>query len=61
MTCAIDSVTMMHNKYLCSRYFLESDFTTAERIHLKRVAVPYGSVSAAKQWATKRKMQILVC
>jgi hypothetical protein len=35
----IDSVRMLHNKYLCSRHFLESDYTTAERAHLNVVAV----------------------
>jgi hypothetical protein len=29
---------MLHNKYLCIRHFLESDFTTAERLHLNRVS-----------------------
>jgi hypothetical protein len=26
------SAKMLHNKYLCSSHFLESDFTSAERI-----------------------------
>jgi hypothetical protein len=39
---------MLHNKYFCSRHFLESDFTAAERVHLNRVAVPCGSVSASQ-------------
>ncbi|XP_023711693.1 uncharacterized protein LOC111866715 [Cryptotermes secundus] len=28
----LDSARMLHNKYLCSKHFLESDFTTAERV-----------------------------
>jgi hypothetical protein len=27
---------MVHNKYLCSNHFLESDFITAGRIHLNK-------------------------
>jgi hypothetical protein len=34
ISCTIDSARMLHNKYLGSRHFLESDFTTAERVHL---------------------------
>jgi hypothetical protein len=26
--CTVDSAGMLHNKYLCSRHFSESDFTT---------------------------------
>jgi hypothetical protein len=48
ISCTIDSARMLHNKYLCSRHFLESDFTTAERIHLNRVAVPCDSGSASQ-------------
>jgi hypothetical protein len=48
ISCTIDSARMLHNKYLCSRYFSESDFTTAERVHLKRVAVPCGLDSASQ-------------
>jgi hypothetical protein len=40
ISCTTDSARMLHNKYLCSRHFSESDFTTAERVHLNRVAVP---------------------
>jgi hypothetical protein len=39
---------MLHNTYLCSRCFLESDFTTAERLRLDRVAVTCGSDSASQ-------------
>jgi hypothetical protein len=39
---------ILHNKYLCSRHFLESDFTTAERVHFNRVAVPCGSDTASQ-------------
>jgi len=34
-------------KYLCSKHFCESDFTTAEKIHLNRVAVPCVSDSTS--------------
>jgi hypothetical protein len=43
-----DSIGMLGRKLLCSRYFSESDFTTAERVCLNRVAVPCGSDSAAE-------------
>jgi hypothetical protein len=43
-----NSARMMCNKYLYNRHFSESDFTTAERIHLNRVAVPCG-LDAASQ------------
>jgi hypothetical protein len=39
---------MLCNKYLCSRCFSESYFTTAERVHLNRVAVPCGLDSASQ-------------
>ncbi|XP_023707093.1 uncharacterized protein LOC111864236 [Cryptotermes secundus] len=32
-----DSARMLYNKYLFSKHFLESDFTTAERVHFNRV------------------------
>jgi ABC-type uncharacterized transport system permease subunit len=48
VSCTIDSARMLHKKYLCSRHFLESDFTTAERVQLNRVAVPCGSDSASQ-------------
>jgi hypothetical protein len=38
---------MLHSKYLCSRHFLESDFTTAGRVHLNRLEIPCGSHSSA--------------
>jgi hypothetical protein len=41
----VDFVGMLHNKYLYSRHFSESDFTTAEMVHLNRVAVPCGSTT----------------
>jgi hypothetical protein len=31
---------MLRWKYLCNKHFCESDFTTAEKIHRNRVAVP---------------------
>jgi hypothetical protein len=43
ISCTTDSARMLHNKHLCSRHFSESNFTTAGRVHLKRVAVPHGS------------------
>jgi hypothetical protein len=43
--CTVDSAGMLHNKYLCSRHFSESDFSTAERVHLNRVTVPRGSTT----------------
>jgi hypothetical protein len=39
---------MLHRKFLCSNHFLESDFTTTERVHLNRFAVPCGSNSAVQ-------------
>jgi hypothetical protein len=39
ISCTTDLARMLHNKYLCSRQFLENDFTTAERVHLYRVKV----------------------
>jgi hypothetical protein len=38
---------MLCCKYLCSKHFCESDFTTAEKIHLNRVAVPCVSDSTS--------------
>jgi hypothetical protein len=38
--CSISDTKMMLHKHLCSKQFLETDFTTAERIQLNRVAVP---------------------
>jgi hypothetical protein len=37
---------MLHRKFLCSSHFVESNFTTTERVHLNRFAVPCGSDSA---------------
>jgi hypothetical protein len=48
ISCTIDSARMLHHQFLCSRHFSESDFTTAERVHLNRFAVPCGSDSAAQ-------------
>jgi hypothetical protein len=42
ISCTVDSAGMLHNEYMCSRLFSESDFTTAERVHLNRVGVPCG-------------------
>jgi hypothetical protein len=44
--CKDGSARLLHNRYLCSNYFLKRDFTIAERIHLNKVAVPCGSDSA---------------
>jgi hypothetical protein len=41
--CSFDSARILFKKYLCSYHFLESDFTTTEKIHLNKVAVPCGS------------------
>jgi hypothetical protein len=41
----IDSARMLYSKFLCSRHFSESDFTTAERVRLNRFAVPCGTDS----------------
>jgi hypothetical protein len=38
--CSITDTRMLLQKYLCSKYFLETDFTTSGRIHLNRVAIP---------------------
>jgi hypothetical protein len=48
ISCTIDSVRILRNKYLCSRHFPENDFTTAERAHLNRVAVPCSLDSASQ-------------
>jgi hypothetical protein len=48
ISCTIDSARMLRNKLLCSRHFSKSDFTTAEMVHLNRVAVPCSSDSAAQ-------------
>ncbi|XP_033606071.1 uncharacterized protein LOC117282054 [Cryptotermes secundus] len=48
LSCTTDSATMLYHKVLCSKHFSESDFTTAERVHLNRFAVPYGTDSAAQ-------------
>jgi hypothetical protein len=40
ISCTTDSARMLHNRYLSNRYFSESGFTTAERVHLNIVAVP---------------------
>jgi hypothetical protein len=42
ISCTIDPARKLQNKYLCSRHFLESDFTTDERVHFNRVTVPCG-------------------
>jgi hypothetical protein len=62
ISCTTDSTRMLCNKYLCSRHFSESYFTTAERVHLNRVAVPCGLDSAShsppqNHW-TKASMDI---
>jgi hypothetical protein len=41
--CTLDSVKMLCNKHMCSTHFSESDFTTPERVHFNRVAVPCDS------------------
>jgi hypothetical protein len=48
ISCTVDSARMLCYKYLCSRHFSESDFTTAERVRLNRVAAPCGSDSVAQ-------------
>jgi hypothetical protein len=48
ISCTIDSARMLHCKFLCSSHFLESDFTTNERVRLNRFAVPCGSYSAVQ-------------
>jgi hypothetical protein len=45
-----DSARLLHKKYLFRRHFLKSDFTTAERVHLNRVAFPCGSDSAPQHF-----------
>jgi hypothetical protein len=39
---------MLCNKYLCSRHFLESVFTIAERVQLNRVTISCGLHSASQ-------------
>jgi hypothetical protein len=48
ISCTIDSARELHYKFLCSKLFSECDFTTAERVHLNRFAVPCGTDSAAR-------------
>jgi hypothetical protein len=48
ISCTIDSARMLHNKLLCSKHFSESDFTTTERVHLNRFAVPCDSDSSVQ-------------
>jgi hypothetical protein len=38
----------LHNKYLWSRHFSESDFTISERVHLDRLVVACGSDSISR-------------
>jgi hypothetical protein len=45
-TCSADSASLLCNKYLCSEHLLESDYRTAERIHLNHLVVLCGSDSA---------------
>jgi hypothetical protein len=37
-TSNIESASLLFNKYLCSKYFLVSDYIAAERVHLNRLA-----------------------
>jgi hypothetical protein len=48
ISCTVTSARMLHHKFLCNKHFRESDFTTAEKIHLNRVAVPCISDSASQ-------------
>jgi hypothetical protein len=48
ISCTAVSARMLHSNYLCNRHFSESDFTTAERVHLNRVTVPCGLDSASQ-------------
>jgi hypothetical protein len=45
ISCTVDSARKLQYKYLCSRHFSEGGFTTAERVHINRVAVPCASDS----------------
>ncbi|XP_023722385.1 uncharacterized protein LOC111872572 [Cryptotermes secundus] len=38
LSCTTNSARMLHNKVLCNKHFSESDFTTAERVHINRCA-----------------------
>jgi hypothetical protein len=49
ISCTTDSARKLCCIYFCSRNFSD-DFTTAERVHLNRVAVPYASDSAAQSF-----------
>jgi hypothetical protein len=46
---------MLHNKYLCSIHFLESDFTTAERIHLNKGNEPHTVAAGLSTLASASK------
>jgi hypothetical protein len=48
ISCTIVSATVLHSKYLCSRHFLECDFSTAERVYFNIVSVLCGSDSASQ-------------
>jgi hypothetical protein len=39
-SCRITVDKLLLQKYLCRKYFIETDFTTARTIHLNRVTVP---------------------
>ncbi|XP_023710135.1 uncharacterized protein LOC111865921 [Cryptotermes secundus] len=46
LSCTTDSARMLYNKVLCSKHFSESDFTTAERVHLNRCAASLNALVA---------------
>jgi hypothetical protein len=69
-TNSAHSPSLLCNKYLCSNHFLESDYRTAEMIHLNHLAVPCGTNSAlqsvpqhsvqSKKWVMSRPLEIRI-
>jgi hypothetical protein len=48
ISCTIDFARKLQYKYLGIRHFSEGDFTTAERVHINKMAVPSASDSATQ-------------
>ncbi|XP_023701535.1 uncharacterized protein LOC111861310 isoform X2 [Cryptotermes secundus] len=46
LSCTTDSARVLHNKVLCNKHFSESDFITAERVHLNRCAASLNALVA---------------
>ncbi|XP_023716033.1 uncharacterized protein LOC111869063 [Cryptotermes secundus] len=44
LSSTTDSARILHNKVLCNKHFSESDFTTAERVHLNRCGASHNAL-----------------